>query len=76
MDLIEHSSTERMRREEAAARLRGLADELSRQNEVTFTREGTPFTVKVPDEVELTVEVEIGDDGGEIEVEIGWSTGG
>jgi amphi-Trp domain-containing protein len=76
MELIEYSGTERMRREEAAARLRQLADELSRQNEVTFTREGTPFTVKVPAEVELTVEVEISVDGGEIEIEIGWSARG
>jgi hypothetical protein len=30
------------------------------------------YTVDVPDEVELTIEVEIGDEGSEIEVEITW----
>ncbi len=71
MGLMEHSSEERMRREEAAQRLRDLADELSRQNEVSFLRDGVRFTVPVPDEVTLAFEVEIGDEN-EIEVEIKW----
>lgn len=33
---------------------------------------GVRYTVDVPDEVELTIEVEIGDEGSEIEVEITW----
>ena len=72
MSLIEHESEERLRREDAAARLRALADELSRQNKVTFVREGKRFTIEVPDEVEFSLEIEIGDDGSEIEVEIKW----
>ena len=71
MGLLEHSSEERMRREDAAQRLRDLADELSRQNEVSFLRDGVRFTVPVPDEVTLAFEVEIGDEN-EIEVEIRW----
>jgi hypothetical protein len=38
MELIEHVTEERLRREEAAARLRSLADELSRHNEIAFAR--------------------------------------
>jgi amphi-Trp domain-containing protein len=70
--LIEHSTKERLSREAAADRLRELADQLSRHNEVSFSRDGLPYRVDVPDEVELTVEVEIGDDKSEIEVEIEW----
>jgi amphi-Trp domain-containing protein len=71
MALIEHSESQRMSREAAAERLRQLADELARHNEVTFVREGRQFTVAVPDEVELTVEVEVGEEN-EIEVELTW----
>ncbi len=72
MELIEHETKQRLRREEAAARLRALADELARQNEIAFAREGVRYTVAVPDEVELQFEIEIEDDGSEIEVKISW----
>lgn len=72
MDLIEHESEERMGREEAAQRLRDLADELSRHNEVSFTREGIRYSVEVPDEVTLSLEISVEDEGSEIEVEIKW----
>jgi len=72
VELIEHATTERLTREEAAERLRQLADQLSRHNEVAFSRDGLRYTVDVPDEVEFSLEVEIGDDGSEIEVEIEW----
>ena len=72
MGLIEHESEERMRREEAARRLHALADELARHNEVSFTRDGVRFTVPVPDELTFTLEIEVGDDGSEIEVELKW----
>ena len=55
-----------------AATHAGGDDQLSRQNAFSFVREGMPFTVKVPDEVELTLEVEIGDEGTEIEIELSW----
>ncbi|WGX96721.1 amphi-Trp domain-containing protein [Nocardioides sp. L-11A] len=70
-DLFEIDQTQRLRREEAAARLRALADSLERHNSVTFEREGRRITVDVPDEVELTVEVEIGEEN-ELEVELRW----
>jgi amphi-Trp domain-containing protein len=69
---IEHATEERLRREEAATRLHLLADELTRQNELSFVRNGKQFTVKVPDEVAFTLEVEIGSDESEIEVELKW----
>lgn len=70
-ELLEVTESRRMRREEAAARLRELADQLARRNQVEFTRDGRRYTAKVPDEVELTVEIELGEKN-EIEVEITW----
>jgi len=71
MELIEYTRSERMRREAAAERLRALADELSRRNEVRFVRDGVRYTVDVPDEVELTLEIEVGEES-EIEIELKW----
>ncbi len=72
MALIEHSSEDRMQREEAAERLRQLADDLARHNGVSFVRDGVRFTVPVPDEVTLSIEVEAGGDENEIEIELTW----
>ena len=72
MDLIEISEKERLSREEAAARLHALADALSRHNEVEFERGGLRFKVHVPDEVNLKLEIEIGDDERELEIELTW----
>jgi amphi-Trp domain-containing protein len=72
MDLIEHSSEERLAREAAAERLRELADELARHNEVPFVRNGVRHSVKVPNEITYTLEIEVGDDGSEIEIELKW----
>ena len=72
MDLFEIDETQRMRREEAAARIRALADALARNNAVEFTRNGRRITVQVPDEVQLKIEVEIGDDDNELEIELTW----
>jgi amphi-Trp domain-containing protein len=72
MDLVEIKQKERLRREEAAERLRVLADQLSRHNDVEFERDGISFKVRVPDEVQLKVEFEVEDDGSELEVELTW----
>ena len=72
MELIEVTDEARLRREAAAERLRALADQLSRHNEVRFTREGLDYTLRVPDEVDFKLEIEITDDGAELEVELGW----
>ncbi len=71
-NLIEIDETKKMRREDAAVRLHALADALARNNTVEFERGGHRITVRVPDEVELKVEVEIGDDEGELEIELTW----
>lgn len=71
MDLFEIAETKRMRREEAAAQLRALADSLSSNNSVSFQREGRQVTVSVPDEIELKIEVELGAEN-ELEIELTW----
>jgi len=71
MDLFEIDDTQRLRREEAAARLHALADALARNNSVEFQRGGQRITVRVPDEVDLKIEVELGDDN-ELEIELTW----
>jgi amphi-Trp domain-containing protein len=70
-DLFELDQNQRMSREQAAARLRALADSLERHNSVEVERSGKRVTIAVPDEVELGFEVEIGEEN-EIEVEIRW----
>lgn len=70
-ELLEVTEKETLSREAAAARLRALADQLSRHNEIAFVRNGIRFSAKVPDQVELSVEIELGDES-EIEVELKW----
>ena len=72
MDLLEIERKERMPREQAAAVLRQLADQLARHNDVEFERGGAKFKLHVPDEVELELELEVRDDGCELEVELSW----
>jgi amphi-Trp domain-containing protein len=71
-ELLEVTEKQTLTREAAAARLRALADQLARHNQVEFVREGMRFSVEVPAQVELTVEIELADDSSEIEVEITW----
>lgn len=72
MDLFAIDETLRLRREEAAARLHALADVLARSNAIEFERNGRRITVHVPDEVDLKIEVEIGDTERELEIELTW----
>jgi amphi-Trp domain-containing protein len=71
MDLFEMDETRTMTREEAAIKLRALADSLSKHNSVGFARDGGRITVAVPDQVHLKVEVELGDSN-EVEIELTW----
>ena len=71
-ELLEVEDGAWMSREAAADKLRELADQLSRHNEVAFQREGVRYSVKVPKEVTFTLEVEVKEDGGEVEVELSW----
>jgi amphi-Trp domain-containing protein len=72
MDIFEVETKERLSREDAAARLRDLADMLSRHNDVEFERGGMRFKVHVPDEVEMKIELEIESDERELEIELTW----
>jgi amphi-Trp domain-containing protein len=70
-ELIETTTESVMRREEAAAKLRQLADQIARHNQIEFEREGMRYSVRIPDEVTLKLEIEIGDES-EIEIELSW----
>ena len=70
--LFEIDTTSSMTREQAAAQLRKIADQLERHNELEFTREGLRYTVDVADQVTVEIELEIGADGNELEIEISW----
>ena len=72
MELLEIKKRERLSREEAAKRLHALADNLARHNQLEFTEGSTRFRVGVADEVEMEVELEVGDDGAELEIELKW----
>ena len=72
MDLIEITEKQRLSREDVAARLRDLADMLARHNDVEFDRGGMHFKVRVPDEVDFKLEIELDDDEREIEIELTW----
>lgn len=72
MDIFEVERKDHVTREEAAARLRDLADMLARHNDVEFERGGMRFTVHVPDELELKVELEVESDERELEIELSW----
>jgi amphi-Trp domain-containing protein len=69
---MEITEKERLSREDAAARLHTLADALAKHNDVEFDRGGMHFKLKVPDEVRVKVELEIDDDGTELEIELAW----
>ena len=72
MDLFEIDETRRLSHEEAAAHLHALADVLARNNAIEFERDGRRITVSVPDQVNLKIEFEIGDDQRELEIELTW----
>ena len=71
MDLLELEQKQKLAREAAAENRRALADALSRHNSVEFVKDGQRITVDVADEVEMSVEIEVGDDK-ELEIEIKW----
>ena len=60
MELKEKTS---LTREEAAARLHAIADELASNNDVVIERGDLRFVAHVPDQVHLKLEFEIEDDG-------------
>ena len=72
MDVVEIEQKETVRRKEVATRLRRLATQLSKGNEVKFEQGGMKMNVHVPDEVQLKVELEVETDERELEIELKW----
>jgi amphi-Trp domain-containing protein len=70
--LMELKDKTMLSREEAAARLHAIADELASGNDVVIERETMRFVAHVPDQVNLKVEFEVEDDGTELEIELTW----
>jgi amphi-Trp domain-containing protein len=71
-DLIELAEKHKVSREEAAARLHAIADELASGNDIIFERANGRIVAKVPDEVNLKIEFELGDEETEFEIELTW----
>ena len=72
MDLMELNEKSVVSREEAAARMHAIADELASGNDVVMERDGLRFVARVPAEVNLKIEFEIEDEGTEFEIELTW----
>ncbi len=72
MKLIDIEQKRQLQREEAAHWLRTLADDLARHNDLEFERDGLPYKVVVPDEITMEIELEIGDKGSSLEIELSW----
>ncbi len=72
MELVELKEKVTMSREEAAARLHAIADELGANNDVVLEKGDIRFVAHVPDRVHLKVEFEVEDDGTEFEIELTW----
>ena len=72
MDLLEIENERTLSREDAAAWIQELAHQLARNNQLQLRQDGLKYTVRVPAEVTMEVEVEIGDDGSKLEIELHW----
>lgn len=70
-ELFEHKTKTELSREEAAQRLRDLADAIARHNEVSYVENNKTVRVDIPPTVQLKVEIERGEES-EIEIEISW----
>lgn len=73
MGTFEVEKRETISRDEAATRLRRIANLLSGSEEdVNFDRGEMKFKVSIPDEVHWKVELEMDDDESELEIELKW----
>lgn len=73
MEIFEIEQKEVLTRKEIATRLRRLANMLSSDDEeISFERGGVQFTVHVPEQVHLKVELEVETDERELEIELKW----
>lgn len=72
MELLELKEKVSLSREDAAGRLREIADELASGNDIVLEREHLRFVAEVPDQIGLKIEFEVSDDGSEFEIELTW----
>jgi amphi-Trp domain-containing protein len=73
MDNFEVEKRETLSRDEAATRLRRIANLLSGSGEeVKFERDEMKFKVAIPDHIEWKVELEINEKESELEIELKW----
>lgn len=73
MDAFEVEKRETLSRDEAATRLRRIANLLSGAGEeVKFDRDEMKFKVAIPERIEWKVELEIGEKESELEIELKW----
>jgi amphi-Trp domain-containing protein len=73
MESFEIEQQETVTRQEAATRLRRIANLLSGdEDEAVFERGGMRFEVRLPDELNIKVEFEMGTDERELEIELKW----
>ena len=73
MESFEVERQETITRQEAATRLRRIANLLSAdEKEVAFERGGMRFEVRLPDQLNFKVEFEMGTEESELEIELKW----
>lgn len=73
MSNFEVERRETLSRDEAATRLRRIANLLSgADEEIKFDRNDTSYKVTIPDQIEWKVELELGEDENELEIELKW----
>jgi amphi-Trp domain-containing protein len=73
MNNFEVEKRETLSRDEVATRLRRIANLLSgSEQEISFERGEMKFKLEVPEQVDWKVELEIGEDESELEIELKW----
>jgi amphi-Trp domain-containing protein len=73
MDTFEVEQRETLTRDEAATRLRRIANLLAGSGEeVNFDRNEMKFKVAIPNEIDWKVEFELDGEGSELEIELRW----
>ena len=72
MELLELQEKTTLSREEAAARMHQIADELASGNDIVMESGTMRFVSRVPDQVKFKVEFEVEDGQTEFEIELTW----
>jgi len=71
--MIEFEWEQKVKRTEAAALLRELADSLASDGQLKIERAGSELKAEIPNELEIGIEVEVEDDETVLEIELKWS---